>query len=79
MKKITEKMMETFSDPLLNMAISSSFFTGFPVIKDRYQRAIDLFDELKAFLLKVIEDHIEKNDYTNEIEPHVTLVMLKLI
>lgn len=64
-------MMENFSDPLLNMAINSSFFTGFPLIKDKYQSVLSLFEELKTFLCGVIDDHVKNNDYTTEIEPQV--------
>ncbi|KAI6184603.1 hypothetical protein M3Y97_00614200 [Aphelenchoides bicaudatus] len=68
MKRITEKMMEQFSDPLLNMAISSSFFINFPLIKPKYQAVLALFEDLKAFLGGIIDDHIKNNDYSNEIE-----------
>lgn len=69
LKKITEEMMKVFSDPLLNVAISSDFLVSLPVIKPRFDKAISLFDELAVYLTRVIDDHIEQNDYSNEIEP----------
>jgi hypothetical protein len=68
-------MMEQFSDPLLNVALSSSFLIKFPPFKSKYERILDLFNELKTSTIQVIDDHINSNNiYSDEIEPQVPIL-----
>lgn len=61
--------MENFSDPLLNIAISSDILLTLPIFKPRFDRAVNLFSEIFSFLNGIIDDHQKTNDYSNDIEP----------
>jgi hypothetical protein len=63
-----EELMKSFSDPLLNLAINSPFLCRLPIIKPRYDRAVELFAQIFRFLDTKIEDHINNRDYSGEVE-----------
>jgi len=69
LKELTERMMKNFSDPLLNMAISSDFLCSIPPFKSKFQLSIDLFGELTSYLYGVVDEHINNNDYSVDMEP----------
>lgn len=71
LKEIMDKIMKGFGDPIMGIAILSSFAHKLPIFKQRYDEGIDLNHQILDFLDSIIEDHIKNNDYKNEIEPMV--------
>jgi hypothetical protein len=74
LKSTVDGIMKNMADPLTSMAVTIPSLSKFPVFKSRYQEGINLHHQILDFLDAIIEDHIKNNDYSNEIEPRVSIL-----
>lgn len=77
MKEVTEKIMLSFSDPLLVIGLASEALSGFPIIRGRFERILKLYQEMFQFLDGIIDEHVKQNDYKEEFEPRVSLEVVR--
>jgi len=64
LKNCINEMMKTFSDPLIAVAVFSSFFRKIPPFNTKLNKGIALFNEVFEFLDVQIEQHEKNTDYT---------------
>lgn len=75
LKSLTEKITESFSDPVFSLAISYDWIAGLPFFKQRFQKVLNIYKEVHSFLYGIIEDHVNDGSYLNEAEPRVSTSM----
>ncbi|KAI6196404.1 (pine wood nematode) hypothetical protein [Aphelenchoides besseyi] len=69
LRESAERMMKSFSDPLMIIAVTSKLFRRLPIIKQRLEKAVGYARDIFDFMERVIDNHIEQNDYENMQEP----------
>lgn len=61
--------MKTFADPLVSTAVFIPLLRKMPYFGTKFYYAIDLFNEIFAFIDNVIDQHKKHNDYKTLNEP----------
>ncbi|KAI6179074.1 (pine wood nematode) hypothetical protein [Aphelenchoides besseyi] len=69
LRESAEKMMKSFADPLMIIAVTSKLFRKLPIVKQRLEKSVGYARDIFDFLERVIDKHIEQNDYENMQEP----------